>query len=53
MTKTSLLSEKNEPLDHDLMATIWEKAISILVGNLNSGRDYYSVAKVLKIKNSC
>ena len=24
-------------LDHDLMASIWEKAISILTGNLNSG----------------
>ena len=27
-------------LDHDLMASIWEKAISILAGNLNSGRSY-------------
>ena len=26
-----MLSEKNEPLDHDLMATIWEKAISIWI----------------------
>ena len=25
-------------LDHDLMASIWEKAISILARNLNSGR---------------
>ena len=25
-------------LDHDLMASIWEKGISILAGNLNSGR---------------
>ena len=25
-------------LDHDLMASIWEKAISIMAGNLNSSR---------------
>ena len=25
-------------IDHDLMASIWEKAISMLVGNLNSNR---------------
>ena len=29
-------------LDHDLMASIWEKSISILAGNLNSGRSYFS-----------
>ena len=27
-------------VDHDLMANIWEKAISILAGSLNSGRIY-------------
>ena len=31
-------------LDHDLMASIWEKAISILPGNLNSGRSYLIIA---------
>ena len=30
--------------DHDLMARIWEKAISILSGNLNSGRSYLITA---------
>ena len=27
-------------LDHDLMANIWENIVSILAGNLNSGRSY-------------
>ena len=31
-------------LDHDLMASIWEKAISILAGNLNSRRSYLITA---------
>ena len=31
-------------LDHDLMASIWEKAISILAGNLNSSRSYLITA---------
>ena len=31
-------------LDHDLMASIWEKAISILAGSLNSGRRYLITA---------
>ena len=31
-------------LDHDLMASIWEKAISILTGSLNSGRRYLITA---------
>ena len=31
-------------LDHDLIASIWEKAISILAGNLNSGRSYLITA---------
>ena len=31
-------------LDHDLMASNWEKAISILAGNLNSGRSYLITA---------
>ena len=31
-------------LDHDLMASIWEKAISILAENLNSGRSYLITA---------
>ena len=31
-------------LDHDLMARIWEKAISILAGNLNLGRSYLITA---------
>ena len=34
-------------LDHDLMASFWEKAISILAGNLNSRRSYLITA-VLK-----
>ena len=29
---------------HDLMASIWEKAISILAGNLNSSRSYLITA---------
>ena len=31
-------------LDHDLMASIWEKDISILAGNLNLGRSYFITA---------
>ena len=31
-------------LDHDLIASIREKAILILVGNLNSGRSYLITA---------
>ena len=31
-------------LDYDRMASIWEKAISILAGNLNSGRSYLITA---------
>ena len=31
-------------LDNDLMTNIWEKAISILAGNLNSGRSYLITA---------
>ena len=31
-------------LDHDLLAKIWEKAISILAGKLNSGRTYLITA---------
>ena len=31
-------------LDHNLLATIWEKAILILVGNLNSGHSYLITA---------
>ena len=31
-------------LDNDLMASILEKAISILAGNLNSGRSYLIAA---------
>ena len=31
-------------LDHDLMASIGEKAILILAGNLNSGRSYLITA---------
>ena len=30
--------------DHDLMASIWEQAISILLGNSNSGRSYHNTA---------
>ena len=33
-----------DSLDHDLMASIWEKAISILAGNLNSSRSYLITA---------
>ena len=33
-------------LNHDLMASIWEKAISILAGNLNSSRSYLITAVV-------
>ena len=31
-------------LDHDPMASIWEKAISILAENLNSGHSYLITA---------
>ena len=31
-------------LDHDLMTSIWETAISILAGNLNSGHSYLITA---------
>ena len=31
-------------LDHDVMASILEKAISILAGNLNLGRSYLITA---------
>ena len=31
-------------LDHALMASIWEKAISVLAGKLNSGRSYLITA---------
>ena len=31
-------------LDHDLMTSIWEKAVSILAGNLNLGRSYLITA---------
>ena len=34
-------------LDHDLNASICEKAISILSGNLNSGRSYLITAVCL------
>ena len=37
-------------LDHDLMASIWEKAISILAGNLNSGHSYIITAVKLTDK---
>ena len=39
-------------VDHDLMANTWETALSILAGNLNSGRGYYItiVSKVCQIK---
>ena len=40
-------------LDHDPMTSIWKKAISILVGNLNSGRCYLITAVLfhwLKLK---
>ena len=33
-------------LYHDLMAIIWEKAISILAGNLNSGHSYLITAVI-------
>ena len=36
-------------LDHDLMASIWEKAISILAGNLNSGRSYLITTAASKV----
>ena len=31
-------------LDYDLMSSIWEKGISSLAGNLNSGRSYLIIA---------
>ena len=34
-------------LDHDLMASIWEKVISILTGNLNSGCSYSITAATI------
>ena len=34
-------------LDHALMSSIWEKVISILAGNLNSGRSYLFTAVVI------
>ena len=34
-------------LDHDLMANIWEKAISILAVNLNSSRSYLITAVLI------
>ena len=36
-------------LAHDLMASIWEKEISILGGNLNSGRTYIIILLQLYI----
>ena len=36
-------------LDHDLMASIWEKAISILAGNLNSGCSNLITAVFLRL----
>ena len=36
-------------LDQDLMASIWEKANSILAGNLNSGRTYLIIAVQLML----
>ena len=35
-------------LDHDLMTSIWKKGISILAGNLNSGRSYLITAVIGK-----
>ena len=32
--------ESQSSLDHDLMVSIWVRAISILADNLNSGRSY-------------
>ena len=40
-------------LDHDLMASIWEKAISVLAGNLNSGRSYFITAVVILCHGWC
>ena len=37
-------------LDHDLMASIWEKVISILAGNLNSSRSYPITALYLRTR---
>ena len=33
-------------LNHPLMANIWEKAISILAGNLNSGLSYLDTTEI-------
>ena len=40
-------------LDHDLMASIWEKDISILAGNLNPGRSYFITAVLNLYFNFC
>ena len=37
-------------LDHDLMVSTWEKAISILAGNLNKGRSYLITAVIFEGK---
>ena len=37
-------------IDHGLMASIGEKAISILAGNLNSGRSYLITAVIRKLE---
>ena len=34
-------------LDHDLMASIWEEAITILAGNSNSGHSYIITAVIM------
>ena len=39
-------------LDHDLTASIWEKAISILAGNLNSGRIYIITTVPKQVRKS-
>ena len=38
-------------LDHDLMASIWEKAILILAENLNSGCIYLNLITAVKKLN--
>ena len=38
-------------LDHDLIASILEKDISILAGNFNSGRSYLITAVILDHKD--
>ena len=40
-------------LDYDLMASIWEKALSILAGNLNSGCSYIITAALGRQANYC